>query len=180
MMKGESFYRAERSSGGNKRQRLATSRGRIRPFASTCWSGVSGGIPAQETGGDRRKGTLLIEPALATSIERVPSGDRWIHEIKFDGYRVQAHLVNEAVKIFTRRGNDWTNRFRKVADDAWHIAATLPFGSVAATVGGICLARGALPVINRPHCRERAECTPTRSGRKVGWTCSISVGSSAQ
>jgi len=65
----------------------------------------------------------FIEPALATSIERVPSGDRWIHEIKFDGYRVLAHLVNEAVKIFTRRGNDWTKRFRKVADDAWHIAA---------------------------------------------------------
>jgi len=29
--------------------------------------------------------------------------------------------VNEAVKVFTRRGNDWTKRFRKVADDAWHI-----------------------------------------------------------
>jgi bifunctional non-homologous end joining protein LigD len=53
----------------------------------------------------------------------VPSGDRWIHEIKFDGYRVQVHLVNEAVKVFTRRGNDWTRRFRKVADDAWHISA---------------------------------------------------------
>jgi bifunctional non-homologous end joining protein LigD len=32
-------------------------------------------------------------------------------------------LVNEAVKIFTRRGHDWTKRFRKVADDAWHIGA---------------------------------------------------------
>jgi ATP-dependent DNA ligase len=65
----------------------------------------------------------FVEPALATSIEKVPSGERWIHEIKFDGYRVQAHLVHEAVKIFTRRGNDWTKRFRKTADDAWHIAA---------------------------------------------------------
>src|SRR5882672_7336570 len=65
----------------------------------------------------------FIAPALATSIDKVPSGDRWIHEIKFDGYRVQAHLANEAVKIFTRRGNDWTKRFRKVADDAWHIGA---------------------------------------------------------
>ena len=65
----------------------------------------------------------FVEPALATSIEKVPSGDRWIHEIKFDGYRVQVHLVNEAVKVFTRRGNDWTKRFRKIADDAWHISA---------------------------------------------------------
>jgi ATP-dependent DNA ligase len=50
----------------------------------------------------------FIEPALATSIDKVPNGERWIHEIKFDGYRVQVHLVNEAVKVFTRRGNDWT------------------------------------------------------------------------
>jgi bifunctional non-homologous end joining protein LigD len=55
----------------------------------------------------------FVEPALATSIEKVPSGDRWIHEIKFDGYRVQVHLVNEAVKVFTRCGNDWTKRFQK-------------------------------------------------------------------
>ncbi len=65
----------------------------------------------------------FVEPALATAIDRVPSGERWIHEIKFDGYRVQVHLANEAIKIFTRRGHDWTNRFRKIADDAWHVAA---------------------------------------------------------
>ena len=66
----------------------------------------------------------FLEPALAASIDRVPSGERWIHEIKFDGYRVQVHLANEAVKIFTRRGHDWTRRFKKVADDAWHIKAS--------------------------------------------------------
>jgi bifunctional non-homologous end joining protein LigD len=65
----------------------------------------------------------FIEPALATSIEKVPSGERWLHEIKFDGYRVQVHLANEAVKIFTRRGNDWSKRFKKVAHDAWRIKA---------------------------------------------------------
>jgi bifunctional non-homologous end joining protein LigD len=45
------------------------------------------------------------------------------HEVKFDGYRVQVHLANAAVKVFTRRGNDWTKRFKKIADDAWHINA---------------------------------------------------------
>jgi bifunctional non-homologous end joining protein LigD len=65
----------------------------------------------------------FIEPALATSIDKLPSGYRWLHEVKFDGYRVQVHLANEAVKIFTRRGHDWTKRFRKIADDAWHIGA---------------------------------------------------------
>ncbi|MET4236591.1 bifunctional non-homologous end joining protein LigD [Bradyrhizobium sp. LA6.10] len=66
----------------------------------------------------------FIEPALAASIDRVPSGERWIHEIKFDGYRVQVQLANEATRVFTRRGHDWTRRFKKVADDAWHIKAS--------------------------------------------------------
>lgn len=63
----------------------------------------------------------FIKPALATSIEKVPSGERWIHEVKFDGYRVQVHIANDAVKVLTRRGNDWTNRFKKIATDAWHL-----------------------------------------------------------
>jgi bifunctional non-homologous end joining protein LigD len=65
----------------------------------------------------------FIEPALASSTEKVPSGERWIHEIKFDGYRVQVHLANETAKISTRRGHDWTHRFKKVAHDAWRIKA---------------------------------------------------------
>jgi bifunctional non-homologous end joining protein LigD len=65
----------------------------------------------------------FVEPSLATAIEKVPVGRRWVHEIKFDGYRVQVHLRDAAVKVFTRRGNDWTNRFRKIAADAWHINA---------------------------------------------------------
>jgi bifunctional non-homologous end joining protein LigD len=52
----------------------------------------------------------FAEPALATSIEKVPAG-----------YRVQVHLANEAVQVFTRRSHDWTDRFKKIADDAWHI-----------------------------------------------------------
>ena len=43
---------------------------------------------------------------------RRPSGDRWIHEIKFDGYRVQVNLANNEIKVFTRRGNEWTHRFK--------------------------------------------------------------------
>ena len=65
----------------------------------------------------------FIEPALASSIEKAPSGGRWVHEIKFDGYRVQVHLANNEVKVFTRRGHEWTNRFKKIASDAWHISA---------------------------------------------------------
>jgi bifunctional non-homologous end joining protein LigD len=65
----------------------------------------------------------FIAPALATSIEKVPSGERWVHEIKFDGYRVQLHIHNDAIKVLTRRGNDWTRRFSKIAADAYLINA---------------------------------------------------------
>jgi bifunctional non-homologous end joining protein LigD len=40
-----------------------------------------------------------------------------------DGYRVQVHPANEAAKIVTRHGHDWTHRFKKVSRDAWHIKA---------------------------------------------------------
>jgi bifunctional non-homologous end joining protein LigD len=65
----------------------------------------------------------FVTPALATKIDKTPAGDRWLHEIKFDGYRVQLHIVNDDIKVFTRRGNDWTKRFRKVAADAYLINA---------------------------------------------------------
>jgi bifunctional non-homologous end joining protein LigD len=79
--------------------------------------------PKPPVGGIKASYPGFIEPALATSVDKVPSGERWVHEIKFDGYRVQVHLRDAAVKVFTRRGNDWTNRFRKIAGDAWHINA---------------------------------------------------------
>ena len=63
----------------------------------------------------------FVEPALATMIEKPPSGDRWVHEIKFDGYRVQVHIINTEVEVFTGRGHDWTHRFKKIAADAWRI-----------------------------------------------------------
>ncbi|UEM18071.1 non-homologous end-joining DNA ligase (plasmid) [Bradyrhizobium barranii subsp. barranii] len=66
----------------------------------------------------------FVEPALASSIDKVPSGARWIHEIKFDGYRVQARIHAKSVSILTRRGHDWTKRFAKVAHDAWRIKAS--------------------------------------------------------
>ena len=77
--------------------------------------------PKPPAGGVKANYPGFIEPALATSIAKAPSGDRWIHEIKFDGYRVQVHIANDAVRVFTRNGHDWTNRFKKIAADAWHL-----------------------------------------------------------
>ena len=45
--------------------------------------------------GSNNQTGLTVEESTFTGFERVPSGSRWIHEIKFDGYRVQVHLHNE-------------------------------------------------------------------------------------
>jgi bifunctional non-homologous end joining protein LigD len=41
----------------------------------------------------------------------VPTGDGWVHEVKFDGYRVQAHKAGSRVLVFSRNGHDFTDRF---------------------------------------------------------------------
>ncbi|MCP3388853.1 non-homologous end-joining DNA ligase [Bradyrhizobium sp. CCGB12] len=57
----------------------------------------------------------FIKPQLATLKDNAPSGGQWIHEIKYDGYRVQVHVDRGATKIFTRNGHDWTHRFSHIA-----------------------------------------------------------------
>jgi len=57
-----------------------------------------------------------LAPQLATLVASAPADESWIHEIKFDGYRVIARLDKGKVRIFTRNGHDWTERFRAIAD----------------------------------------------------------------
>jgi bifunctional non-homologous end joining protein LigD len=53
----------------------------------------------------------FVEPMLATLTKSPPTGDRWLHEIKFDGYRLQAHIEDGKVTLWTRGGLDWTHKF---------------------------------------------------------------------
>ena len=53
----------------------------------------------------------FVEPCLATLVAAPPTGDEWVHEIKFDGYRIQARIDGDGVKMITRGGLDWTKRF---------------------------------------------------------------------
>ena len=57
----------------------------------------------------------FVAPQLAASRSRAPSGDQWLHEIKYDGYRVQLHVDKQRRIIFTRTGLDWTRRFSVIA-----------------------------------------------------------------
>ncbi|MBK1870322.1 DNA ligase D [Taklimakanibacter albus] len=58
---------------------------------------------------------VFVEPALAEERDGPPQGKGWLHEIKHDGYRMQARLDGGKVKLLTRTGLDWTKRFPTIA-----------------------------------------------------------------
>ena len=60
----------------------------------------------------------FISQCLASLRDKVPGTDHWIHEIKFDGYRLQLHKRNKNIRFYTRRGYDWTNRFETLVNAA--------------------------------------------------------------
>jgi len=72
-------------------------------------------IPDPSTIKNARKGSLpdFLQPTLATLVVAPPSGERWIHEIKFDGYRLQTRVQAGSIKLLTRSGLDWTRKFGK-------------------------------------------------------------------
>ena len=66
----------------------------------------------------------FVPPQLATQIDAPPSGDRWLHELKLDGYRIQVRIEQpqpnapRKVSLFTRNGLDWTHRMPDIAREA--------------------------------------------------------------
>lgn len=56
-------------------------------------------------------------PQLATLVTATPTGSEWIHEIKYDGYRVLARVDEGRVALITRGGNDWTSKFPSIAGE---------------------------------------------------------------
>jgi bifunctional non-homologous end joining protein LigD len=62
----------------------------------------------------------FIEPCLPTPAKEPPAGPGWVHEVKFDGYRLQLHKEGKDVVLLSKNGNDFTSRFPDIA-----IAASL-------------------------------------------------------
>jgi bifunctional non-homologous end joining protein LigD len=77
---------------------------------------IKGSKPAKHPG--------FVNPQLAILHTRPPGDDRYIHEMKFDGYRVQAHLQDGLVSLWTRGGLDWTKRFPTIAAGIGSLPAT--------------------------------------------------------
>jgi bifunctional non-homologous end joining protein LigD len=58
----------------------------------------------------------FVQPQLATLHDTAPNGAQWVHEVKFDGYRMQALLANGKARLLTRKALDWTDKFKPVAN----------------------------------------------------------------
>src|SRR6201988_344896 len=53
----------------------------------------------------------FVSPQLATLVTEAPKGNEWLHELKFDGYRLLCHVQRGHVRLWTRNQKDWTGKF---------------------------------------------------------------------
>src|SRR3979411_2116298 len=68
--------------------------------------------------------TSKFEPCLPPPAKQVPSGPDWLHEIKHDGYRLIVQREGKRVRLFTRNGHDWTDRYPLIIEAALRIRST--------------------------------------------------------
>ena len=69
----------------------------------------------------------FIKPCLPSKVSRPPSGALWVHEIKHDGYRLMVRRDGSRVRLFTRNGHDWADRFPSIVDAVQHFLKAQSF-----------------------------------------------------
>ncbi|MDR9773045.1 DNA ligase D [Rhizobium hidalgonense] len=74
----------------------------------------------------------FIAPQLCQTLERPPAGEGWIHEIKFDGYRIQMRTLEGEVTLKTRKGLDWTGKYPEIAEAASALPDAIIDGEICA------------------------------------------------
>ena len=102
--------KAIKNTGRKKRTALRTRAVAIRPIRKTAKTTETKNFAAPKA-----PLPAFVAPCLATLSDKAPDSDNWIHEIKFDGYRIQARLEGSKVKLLTRKGLDWTKKFPTIA-----------------------------------------------------------------
>jgi bifunctional non-homologous end joining protein LigD len=91
----------------------------------TRTKGAAARFPAKALAGAGRDPLpAVVEPCLATLVAEVPKGEQWVHEIKWDGYRLMIRIDRGRVTVLTRRGHDWTARFPTIAEAARRLPVT--------------------------------------------------------
>src|SRR6266581_9539088 len=72
-----------------------------------------------------------IRPQLTQLVDAAPDGPGWLHEIKFDGYRMHARLDRGAVRLLTRTGLDWTHKYPAIAAAISSLGADRPISTAS-------------------------------------------------
>lgn len=133
---------------GRTMDEIAAGKGRKpRPFmleqpavnADAVWDSKSG-LAADKRKAARAKAPAakhadmpdFIAPQLCQTLSRPPGGKGWLHEIKFDGYRIQMRVSGGKVTLRTRKGLDWTKRYPAIAAAAEALPDTIIDGEVCA------------------------------------------------
>ena len=78
-------------------------------------------LAAMHTASSRSDG--YIPPCIPSRAHKPPAGPDWVHEVKHDGYRLQVRRDSDAVRLFTRRGYDWAERYPAIAAAAAKVRA---------------------------------------------------------
>jgi bifunctional non-homologous end joining protein LigD len=63
----------------------------------------------------------FIQPCRPTVADRPRTGPGWVHELKHDGYRLQIHVRDDRVRLFTMNGADWSKRYPRIVEEAARI-----------------------------------------------------------
>ena len=66
----------------------------------------------------------FIHPCRPTVAKRPPRGPGWVHELKHDGYRLQIHIRDGRVRLYTMNAADWSDRYPLIVEDAAKIKGT--------------------------------------------------------
>ena len=86
----------------------------------------------------------FIDPCLPTRADRAPVADGWVHEIKHDGIRLQIHVRDKRVRLYTMTGVDWSDRYPWIVEDV----ARLNIDTPSLMPNAAAMVRTALPTSN--------------------------------
>src|SRR5690349_23364938 len=98
--------------------------------------------------GVRSAPASFIPPCRPTVVTTPPSGPGWVHELKHDGYRLQIHVRDGRVRLYTMNGADWTKRYPRIAKEAARLRSPLVIDAEV-----VCLDKKGLPDFDALHGR---------------------------
>ena len=95
----------------------------------------------------------FIQPCQPTVANLPPAGPGWVHELKHDGYRLQLHVRDGRVRLYTMNGNDWTKRYPRIVEEAARIK-----GAAIIDAEVVCLSHDGAADFDRLHSRVADDC----------------------